>query len=173
MSGEFESEVREGMRIDWDVPIAMRDGVVLRCDIYRPDDDDAYPVLLSYGPYGKYLAFQDGYVSAWERMAEEHPDVTAGSTNSFQSWEVADPEKWVPEGYALVRVDSRGCGRSPGFVEVWSPTEADDLYECIEWAGIQPWSSGKVGLTGISYYAMNQWQVAGRQPLHLAAILSP
>jgi len=73
---------------------------------------------------------------------------------------VVDPEKWVPDGYACVRVDSRGTGRSPGYVDLWWPRETQDLYECIEWAAEQPWSSGKVGLSGISYYAMNQWQVA-------------
>ena len=93
-------------------------------------------------------------------MAEEHPDVTAGSTNKYQIWEVADPEKWVPHGYVVVRVDSRGCGRSPGYMEVWSPREAKDLHDCIEWAAVQSWSNGKIGLNGISYYAMNQWQVA-------------
>jgi predicted acyl esterase len=69
-----------------------------------------------------------------------------------------------------VRVDSRGCGRSPGYVEHWSPRETKDFYNCIEWAGKQPWSNGKVGLSGISYYAINQWQVASLQPKHLAAI---
>ena len=78
-----------------------------------------------------------------------------------QNWEVVDPEKWVPDGYACVRVDSRGAGRSPGVLEPFSPRETRDFYECIEWAGGQPWSTGKVGLNGISYYAMNQWHVAG------------
>lgn len=165
-----KTEIRDGMKIDWDVPIEMDDGIVLRCDVYRPIEEDKFPVILSYGPYGKYLAFQDGYVSCWERMAEEHPDVTAGSTNKYQSWEVVDPEKWVPHGYAIVRVDSRGCGRSPGYVEVWSPREAKDLYHCVEWAARQSWSNGKIGLNGISYYAMNQWQVAPLQPPHLAAM---
>src|SRR5205814_7569954 len=73
-------------RIDWDVPIAMDDGVVLKADVFRPVGDGRYPVILSYGPYAKGLAFQDGYPSAWERMAHEHPDVTAGSSNIFQSW---------------------------------------------------------------------------------------
>ncbi len=158
------------MRIDWDVPITMDDGLVLRADVYRPIPDGKYPTILTYGPYGKGLAFQDGYKTAWERMAEEHPDITAGSTNKYQNWEVVDPEKWVPDGYVCVRVDSRGCGRSPGYVDLWSPREAQDLYLCIEWAGIQPWSNGKVGLNGISYYAMNQWQVACLQPPHLAAM---
>jgi hypothetical protein len=69
-----------------------------------------FPVILTYGPYAKGLAFQDGYPSAWQRMVQKHPDVTAGSTNKYQNWEVADPEKWVPHDYACVRVDSRGCG---------------------------------------------------------------
>jgi predicted acyl esterase len=76
----------------------------------------------------------------------------------------------VPEGYACVRVDSRGCGRSPGRVDHFSPRETRDFYECIEWAGVQPWSNGKVGLNGISYYGINQWHVASLQPPHLAAM---
>jgi predicted acyl esterase len=163
-------EVADGMRIDWDVPIRMEDGLVLRADVYRPIEADKYPVILSYGPYAKGLAFQEGYPQQWRRMADQHPDVTAGSTNKYQNWEVVDPEKWVPDGYACVRVDARGAGNSPGYLDCWSAREAKDLYNCIEWAAEQPWSNGKVGLDGISYYAMNEWQVAALQPPHLAAI---
>ena len=164
------SEVRDGMRIDWDVPITMDDGLVLRADVFRPIAEGRYPAILSYGPYAKGLAFQDGYPSAWQRMAEKHPDVTAGSSNLYQSWEVVDPEKWVPHDYACVRVDSRGCGVSPGLIDHFSPRETKDFYDCIEWAGVQPWSNGKVGLNGISYYGINQWHVATLQPPHLAAM---
>jgi len=164
------TETRDGMTIDWDVPITMDDGLVLRADVYRPIKAGRYPVLMSYGPYAKWLAFQDGYPTAWEIMVREHPDVAAGSTNKYQSWEVVDPEKWVPDGYVCVRVDSRGAGRSPGYIDPFSPRETKDFYDCIEWGGVQPWSNGKVGLAGISYYAINQWQVAGLQPPHLAAI---
>ncbi|MGC1669116.1 MAG: CocE/NonD family hydrolase [Pseudolabrys sp.] len=164
------AEIRDGMRIDWNVPITMDDGLVLRADIFRPVKDGRYPVILSYGPYAKNLAFQDGYPSAWQRMAEKHPDVTAGSSNLYQSWEVVDPEKWVPRDYACVRVDSRGAGCSPGFIDHFSPRETKDFYDCIEWAGVQPWSNGKVGLNGISYYGINQWHVASLQPPHLAAM---
>ena len=164
------SEVRDGMRIDWDVPITMDDGLVLRADVFRPVQDGQYPVILTYGPYAKGLAFQDGYPSAWERMAREHPDVTAGSSNLYQQWEVVDPEKWVPHDYACVRVDSRGAGCSPGKVDPFSPRETKDFYDCIEWAGVQPWSNGKIGLNGISYYGSNQWHVATLQPPHLAAM---
>jgi hypothetical protein len=165
------SEVRDGMQIDWDVPIKMDDGLVLRADVFRPPKAGKYPVILTYGPYAKGLSFQQGYPGAWDIMAAKHPDVTYGSTNKYQNWEVLDPEKWVvPEGYAVVRVDSRGCGRSPGYVDHYSPRETKDFYNCIEWAGVQPWSNGKVGINGISYYAMNQWQVASLQPPHLAAM---
>lgn len=164
------SEVRDGMRIDWDMPIAMDDGLVLRADIYRPVADGRYPVLMTYGPYGKWLHFEDLYGSQWRTMCANHPDVPAGSTNAYQSWEVVDPEKWVPDGYVCIRVDSRGAGRSPGVIDIWSHREAQDFAACIEWAGVQPWSNGKVGLNGISYYAMNQWQAAALQPKHLAAI---
>ncbi len=163
-------ELGDGMRIDWDVPIAMDDGLVLCADVFRPPADGRFPAILSYGPYAKGLAFQDGYPSAWQRMVAEHPDVAHGSTNRYQNWEVVDPEKWVPEGYACVRVDSRGAGRSPGRIDHFSPRETRDFYDCIEWAGVQPWSNGKVGLNGISYYGINQWQVASLQPPHLAAM---
>jgi uncharacterized protein len=163
-------EVRTGMLIQWDVEIPMDDGVAMRADVFRPPTGAACPVILSYGPYAKGLAFQEGYADQWRIMAAGHPDVEAGSSNRYQNWEVADPEKWVPDGYACVRVDSRGAGRSPGRLDPLSPRETKDLYDCIEWAGSQPWSNGRVGLAGISYYAINQWVVAAMQPPHLAAI---
>jgi predicted acyl esterase len=167
---EYKTDIRDGMKIDWDVPITMDDGLVLRADVYRPIKDGKYPAILSYGPYAKGLSFQEGYPSCWERMVEQHPDVPAGSTNKYQAWEVVDPEKWVPDGYVCVRVDSRGAGRSPGIIDHFSPRETKDFYNCIEWAGVQPWSSGKVGLNGISYYGINQWHVASLQPPHLTAM---
>jgi predicted acyl esterase len=158
------------MHIDWDAPITMDDGVVLRADVFRPDGAGHYPVILSYGPYAKGLAFQEGYKGNWARLTKAAPEILQGSSNRYQNWELVDPEKWVPDGYACVRVDSRGAGRSPGHLDVWSPREAQDLYASIEWAGTQPWSNGKVGINGISYYAMNQWQVGALRPPHLAAL---
>ena len=170
MSYREISEIRDGMKIDWDVPITMDDGLVLRADIFRPIKEGKYPVLLSHGPYAKWLHFEDGYETAWNRMKEKHPDVVTGTSNRYASWEVCDPEKWVPHGYICIRVDSRGAGRSPGYIELWSPRETRDFANCIEWSGQQSWSNGKVGLSGISYYAVNQWQVAALQPKHLAAM---
>jgi hypothetical protein len=164
------SEIRDGMRIDWDVPIRMDDGLVLRADVFRPVKEGRYPALVSYGPYGKGLAFQDGYKTAWEIMCRENPDAVSGTTNQHANWEVVDPEKWVPDGYACVRVDSRGAGRSPGYLNHNNARENRDFYNCIEWTAAQPWCSGKVGLNGISYYASSQWRAAALQPPHLAAM---
>ena len=169
--GPVKSDVRDGMRIDWDVPIVMDDGTVLRADVYRPAEEGAYPVIASHGPYAKGLTFEAGYPRQWQRLAADHPDAVAGSSGRYTAWELLDPEQWVVEHrYALVRVDSRGAGRSPGYVDVWGPREARDFYDCIEWIAAQPWCTGKIGLAGISYYAKNQWQVAALRPPHLTAI---
>jgi len=164
------TQISDGMKMEWDVPIEMDDGLVLRADVFRPVSEGCFPVILSYGPYGKGLAFQDGYKTAWDIMARDYPDAVAGSSNKYANWETVDPEKWVLDGYACVRVDSRGAGRSPGFLCHNNARETRDIYLCIEWAAAQPWSSGKVGMNGISYYASNQWRAAAAQPPHLAAI---
>jgi putative CocE/NonD family hydrolase len=168
--GHYKSKVRDGVRIDGDVPIRMKDGVTLRADVFRPVETGLYPVIMTHGPYAKGLAFQEGYAPMWKALFTKHPEVLAGSSGKYQNWETPDPEKWVPDGYVCVRVDSRGAGRSPGYLDIFSPQETQDYYECIEWAGTQPWSNGKVGLLGTSYYAVNQWQVAALRPPHLAAI---
>src|SRR5215470_12394521 len=158
------------MKVEWDTPITMDDGVVLCADVFRPLGSGKHPVIISYGPYAKGLSFQEGYKGNWARLIKVAPEVLNGSSNRYQNWELVDPEKWVPDGYACVRVDSRGAGCSPGHLDVWSAREAQDLYQCVEWAGTQAWSNGKVGINGISYYAMNQWQVAPLKPPHLAAL---
>ena len=157
---KMRTEVRDGMRIMWHAPIEMDDGLVLRADIYLPIEDGRFPVILTYGVYGKGLAYQEGYPQQWQKMVEDHPEILVGSTNKYQAWEVTDPERWIPHGYVVIRVDSRGAGWSPGIMQCNSPREIQDLCQCIEWAGTQPWSTGKVGMLGISYYASNQWRAA-------------
>lgn len=163
---------QDNMRCDFNVDLPMSDGLNLKADIYRPLGDGKYPVLLSMGPYGKGLAFQDGYYTAWNQMIRDFPEIEEKSSNKYQSWEVADPEVWIPYGYALVRVDSRGAGCSPGIIKFRDERETQDLCEAIDWAGTQDWCNGKVGLCGISYFAVVQWNAASRDniPSHLAAI---
>ncbi|MDE0060758.1 MAG: CocE/NonD family hydrolase [Defluviicoccus sp.] len=159
-----------GMVVEWDVPIEMDDGTVLRCDIFRPDDDGRHPAIMAMGPYGKLVHFSDGYPHQWSWITQQRPEVLGGSSNAYQNFEVCDPEKFVPDGFACVRVDSRGAGRSPGYLDPWCAREAQDLYDCIEWCATLPWCNGRIGLSGTSYLAMNQWQVAALQPPSLAAI---
>jgi uncharacterized protein len=151
-----------GMTLEKDVPVPARDGTVLRADVFRPAGAGPFPVLLVHGPYGKDIHFADFNAHAYGLLDEAGP---------FMTWETPNPDWWVPQGYALVRVDQRGTGHSAGRMELFSPTEWQDYYDAIEWAGAQEWSTGKVGLLGISYYAIGQWHVAAMQPPSLAAIV--
>lgn len=159
------------MIIERDLPVEMDDGVVLRVDVFRPDTKAKVPVVLAGGPYGKGVKYQEHYKPLWDSLVKMHPDILEGSQHRWLTWETVDPEIWVPWGYACVRVDSRGAGRSPGYLDIFSPRETKDFANAIEWAGQQKWSNGKVGLNGVSYYAINQWQVAELQPKHLTAMI--
>lgn len=163
----------EGMRIDYQVPVPMRDGAVLRADVFRPPQAGSFPVILSHGVYAKGLPFNGPiYRMQWDKLIDKDPTVLDGSTGKHQAWEVTDPERWVPEGYVVVRVDSRGAGWSPGVLWPRNPQEYDDIADSVEWAGTQEWSNGRVGILGISYYAVMGWAAAMRQPPHLAALVA-
>ncbi len=159
------------MILDKNVAVPMRDGAVLRANVFRPDAPGRYPVLMTLGPYGKDVHISQFMPAAWELIRTRHPEILAASSCKYLVFETPDPEVWVPHGYVVVKVDSRGAGQSPGFLDVNSPAEYRDFYDAIEWAGTQEWSSHKVGLLGISYYAAGQWSVASLRPPHLAAIL--
>lgn len=160
------------MIVELDIPIRVRDGLELRANVFRPEEDGMYPVILTHGPYGKDVHFADGYAPAWKKLKQLYPEVdTDGTSGRYLRWELPDPERWVPHGYVVIAIDSRGSGKSPGKLDVWSKQQTLDHYDCIEWAGVQPWCNGRVGLMGISYLAANQWQVAALNPPHLAAIM--
>jgi uncharacterized protein len=159
------------MIIEKDVPIPVNDGLQLRANVYRPDAPGKFPILMSMGIYGKDVHFADGYKLPWAKLRTLNPDIDRnGSSGKYLRWEKIDPERWVPDGYVVVAIDSRGSGQSPGYLDPFSPRETQDYYEAIEWSARQPWSTGKVGLIGISYLSIKQWQVAALQPPHLAAI---
>ena len=169
---EQTSETIGGMLFEKDVPIAMSDGVVLRANVFRPVAPGRYPVVMALGIYGKDEHFEDAFNPQWKVLTQIYPGLaTEGSSGRFLRWETVDPERWVPDGYVIVNVDARGSGKSPGFLDPFCAQETRDFYECIEWGGVQGWSNGKVGLLGVSYYAIKQWQVASLQPPHLAAII--
>ena len=160
------------MKFDYDVAVPMSDGVVLRANVFRPDDAAAHPVIITMSPYGKDYDFKVSSAPQWRFLTGKYPTtLCARSSCTRWVWETVDPELWVPDGYAIVRVDARGSGRSPGVADHLSTRQATDYAEAIEWAGVQPWSSGKVGTLGISYYSWMSWLAAAQNPKHLAATL--
>src|ERR1022692_4048207 len=160
------------MIVQRDLPVPMDDGLVLRADVFRPDGPGPFPVIMSLGPYGKGLPFSSEWFAArWERLLAGHPEITDGSSCVHMNWETVDPERWIPHGYAVVRVDSRGAGRSPGLLDLLSAREIRDFYLAIEWAGPRSWSNGRIGLAGIASSPINRWLGAASRPPHLAAIL--
>jgi predicted acyl esterase len=163
-------EIREGVLFEKNVSIPTRDGAPVMANVFRPKTERRYPVLLSMSIYGKDIHTRDFNSDVWEEMTAHIPGLCEHSSCAYHTWETPDPEVWVPDGYVVIRVDARGSGKSPGKLDPFSPLEIQDLYDAIEWAATQPWSNGKVGLAGISYYAMNQWGVAALRPPHLAAI---
>lgn len=159
------------MIFEKDVAVEMSDGLALRVNVFRPAKPGRYPVVMAHGIYGKDVHFSHAFKPQWEKLTKTYPGLDKdGSSGRFLRWEIPDPERWVPHGYVIVAADTRGSGKSPGYLDPRQPRENQDYYELIEWAGIQGWSNGKVGLLGISYLAINQWKAAALHPPHLAAI---
>jgi len=155
-----------------DVPVRMSDGTVLRANVFRPDAASQFPVIKAKGAYGRDVHFRDGYRPQLDRLKKIYPTLdTEGTTGRLLRWETVDPERWVPEGCVVIMVQSRGSGKSPGYLDPYSPAETNDYAEAIDWAGVQPWSNGKVGLIDVFYFAIKQCEVAALQPKHLAAMI--
>ena len=149
------------MRIERDVMVSTRDGAQIAVDVFRPDGDEPVPVIASISPYGKDVHWPDRF-----------PLYDLVDQNEHMVWETPNPLWWVPRGYALVRADTRGTGKSPGRLDLYGPQDAEDFYDVIEWAAERPWSTGKVASSGISWLAMMGWRVAALQPPHLAAVVA-
>jgi predicted acyl esterase len=149
----------------------VRDGTTLRVNVFRPYGDAPVPVIMSAHPYGKDkipARSRSGRAPAIQSRLLPQPHRIRIS--EFTSWEAPDPVVWVTHGYAVVNADLRGGGTSEGVADLFSDQESRDYYDLIEWAGTQGWSSGRVGLDGVSYLAISQYKVAALHPPHLAAI---
>lgn len=151
-----------------EVKIPMRDGNYLAANLYQPNADGDFPVIMTMCPYGKDTHFSQ-FAPANPTVAIEYTHLQ--DKGPLLSWETPNPEYWVPQGYAVLRIDERGTGNSPGKLDILSSALKRDYYDAIEWAGTQAWSNGRIGLLGISYLAMSQWAVASEQPPHLACII--
>jgi uncharacterized protein len=128
------------------VEAVMRDGVVLRADVWRPDKPGRFPVLLTRTPYDK-----------------THPRI---------SWTASlDPRRVVPRDYVMIFQDTRGRFASDGDPNDMARGSFDDGYDSVEWAAGLPYSDGNVGMFGISFMAMMQWMAALAHPPHLRTIV--
>ena len=128
--------------IERNVPATMRDGVILRANIYRPAESGPFPVALTRLPYGKDLALAGAFL---------------------------DPVRLASAGYIVVVQDVRGRYASGGD---WRPfeNEFDDGHDTVEWAARLPESDGQVAMWGLSYFGETQWQAAVTRPPALRAL---
>lgn len=161
----------DGIIRERDVLVRVRDGTALRVNVYRPSEAGRFPVLMSLHPYGKDMlpkrVFGRYQPLLTYRLLRQTGPV---QHSAWTGWEAPDPAFWVPRGYVVVNADMRGFHRSDGQAHLLSQQEGEDYYDLIEWAGGQEWSSGKVGLLGVSYLALTQWRAAALHPPSLAAI---
>lgn len=134
---------------DPDVAVRMRDGTNLLVDVHRPLEEGNYPVLVAASPYPRQI--QD--------LGAPMGFIEAGATDFF-----------VPRGYVHVIANLRGTSGSEGTFGFHDAQERLDLYDLVEWTADQPWSNGRIGMVGISYFAMTQLEAASQHPPHLEAI---
>jgi predicted acyl esterase len=154
-----------------DLPVVVRDGATLGVNVFLPAGGGLVPVLLSAHPYGKDnlpRRRRRGYRVSFQYRVLRQPSTVRFS--SLTGWEAPDPAWWTAQGYAVVNCDLRGAGTSEGSAGLLSDQEGEDVHDLIEWAAAQPWSSGAVGLLGVSYLAISQWKAAALRPPSLKAI---
>jgi predicted acyl esterase len=149
-----------------DVALKLRDGTTIYTDVFRPVDSDVHkvPSIVAWSPYGKI------YGGQWLDDIPGRVGVPLSDVSELQKFEGPDPAYWVNKGYAILNPDARGAYFSEGNITFFGRQLAEDGYDFIEWAGVQPWSNGKVGMSGNSWLAISQWFIAAENPPHLAAI---
>ena len=131
------------IKVDFNVPVPMRDGATLYADVFRPDAAGRFPALITRTPYDK--------------------------TSPANRTGTLDVVRAAMNGYAAVVQDVRGRYASDGEFYTFV-NEINDGYDSIEWLAAQPWCTGKVGTFGISYVGATQWLAAKSKPPSLAAI---
>lgn len=160
----YDLRRENGLVIERNVAVTLRDGVKIRIDIYRPDGpagESGLGSIIGWSPYGKQNLSDKLFPGA---------GVEAGWISPYTAFEAPDPAYWCPRGYAIVFPDPRGSWYSEGDQRHNGIGEAEDCYDLIEWVGTQSWSNGKVGMLGVSYLGGIQWLTAPLKPPHLAAI---
>ena len=182
-----------GMTVDWDVPIRMSDGTVLKANVFRPADAAGRaiatktPTIVNVTPYTKFVStiatvmtnvpvlfpalvgvlnmfnFSGTPIAGVNDLRDV---LNGGMANSFTGVD----RKLVQNGYTQVVVDVRGTGNSQGVWQVFAQREQQDTVEVLDWVRGQPWTNGRLGMSGVSYSGINQLQVASKNPKGLQAL---
>lgn len=186
-------QVHSQVHIDWDVPITMSDGTVLKANVYRPMDDgvvddEPLPTVLNVTPYTKWLmavitkvvnapGIQDGIMRGLGSLESSDPALK----NLMLLLQVLDggfvqtvsaDKQLVRSGYVWVDLDARGTGFSDGKWQLTGPREQQDAVEVVDWISKQPFSDGKVAMTGASYDGITALQTAAHRPPALKAVFA-
>ncbi|WP_225731619.1 MULTISPECIES: CocE/NonD family hydrolase [unclassified Nocardia] len=178
--------------IQWDVPITMSDGTVLKGNVYRPADaagrpiDTPTPTVVNLTPYTKLVSnladhaqsipgLSDALLGLFRQIDLSGTPLSGITdlTKAFGGGELRNftvDRQLIKSGYTQVVVDVRGTGFSQGDWDMLRDREQQDTVEVIDWAAHQPWSNGRIGMNGISYSGINQVQVAEKRPPALQAI---
>ena len=164
------TDLADTITIEKDVWVPLRDGTRLSANIFRPKGAGPFPVVMAFTAYDKNKGPYQ-YPKILRNALKPDYDLGRFTVSPWTSWEGPDPAFWVPNGYAVVYVDSRGFASSEGAPSTLSTKDRDDFYDAIEWVGTRDWSNGNVGLSGVSYLAISQWVAASGNPPHLKAIM--
>ena len=151
---ESFSESKYSVTIDRQVRVRMRDGVEIAAVIVRPEAPERFPAIMAYTPYRFLTQVKD----------------TCSERDYNPRWD--GPSYFAERGYAIIYFDVRGTGNSGGASQdIYSDLERQDAYEMVEWIAAQPWCTGSVGMWGMSYGGVVQWQVGVQNPPHLKTLI--
>lgn len=153
------SEPKYEVRVERDVKMRLPDGTHLDGDIYRPKAPGRFPVLLGAHPYNKEL---------------QSPPIRPVGFTPMRGWmEAGDSMYFARRGYVHAVFNVRGTGKSEGFYQLGGPREVEDIVQLVGWLAEQGWSSGSVGMFGVSYFARMAKMVAAAAPPALKAVFAP
>ena len=159
-----------GVKVERSQRIPLSDGKSLNSDIFRPDGDGRFPVIISASPYS--LPLQSAPVRS-KSFSSVGGATNPGDETANSLMEAGNSWFFARHGYVHVILNVRGSGRSTGVYGFTNRREAEDVAEAIEWAARQPWSTGAVGMFGVSYFAIIQHLVGGIGSKSLKCLFAP
>src|SRR5262249_34724872 len=153
------SERKYDVIVERDIKVAMPDSTLLDGNIYRPASSERFPVILGAHAYNKDL--------------QSPPMRPVGFTPMRGYMESGDSTFYARRGYVHAVFNVRGSGKSGGYYQLMGPPEVQDVCSLIDWLAAQSWSTGDVGMFGVSYFARLAKAVAAVGPKPLKAIFAP